>query len=99
MPQFRRRHLLWLGPPILLWLALHFLGLDLSVEGVDMAARLPIFLPFPAALEALKPSQVLAFVALGFSTGEGAAMGLLIRARDLLFGAEGLNQSAGFLGS
>ena len=98
MPQLRWRHLLWLGPPILLWLALQFLDLDLSVVGVVTAARLAILLPFPAALGALELSQVLALTALGFSAAEGAAMGFLIRARDLLFGAVGLYSDCALLG-
>ena len=98
MPQLRWRYLLWLRPPILLWLALQFLGLDLPVEGVVTAARLAILLPFPAALGALELSQVLALTALGFGAAEGAAMGLLIRARDLSSGGVGLILTARFLG-
>lgn len=81
----------------MLWLALQFLGLDLQVGGVVTAARLVILLPFPAALGALEISQVPALTALGFSSAEGAAMGLLIRARDLLFGGAGLILTARFL--
>ena len=83
----------------MLWLALLFLGLDLSMEGMVSAARLAILLPFPTELVALEISQVLAPTALGFSAAEGAANGLLIRARDLLFGRVGLILTARCLGS
>lgn len=74
-------------------LALGFLGLDLDPQrtlAVVTAARLAILLPFPGGLGALEASQVLALRALGYAAAEGAGMGLLIRARDLLFGGAGL---------
>lgn len=84
------------------WLALTFLGLDPEpIEAVAAltAARLAILLPFPGALGALEASQVLALTSLGYTVAEGAALGLLIRARDLLFGGVGLFLTARYLRS
>lgn len=92
----------WLVLLVEYWLALRFLGLELEpaeVVVVVTAARLAILLPFPGGLGALEASQLLALSALGFSAAEGAAMGLLIRARDLLFGGVGLFLTARFLSS
>jgi uncharacterized protein (TIRG00374 family) len=75
------------------WLALRFLGLQLSpleTLAVVGAARLAILLPFPGALGALEASQVMALAGLGYTPAQGAAMALLIRARDVAFGAVGL---------
>lgn len=74
------------------WAALQFLKIDLSfiqTIAVVTAARLAILLPLPGGLGALEASQVLMISSLGYSTAEGAAMGLLIRARDLAFGGTG----------
>ena len=92
----------WLVLLLEYWLALRFLGLELEpaeVVVVVTAARLAILLPFPGGLGALEASQLLALSALGFSVAEGVAMGLLIRARDLLFGGVGLFLTARFLSS
>lgn len=74
------------------WVALRFLQINLSlpqIVAVVTAARLAILLPFPGGLGALEASQVIMISALGYSSAEGAAMGLLIRGRDLVFGAAG----------
>jgi uncharacterized protein (TIRG00374 family) len=82
----------WLVLIFEFWVALQFLGLDLNLlqtVAVATAARLAILLPFPGGLGALEASQVLMISSLGYSLAEGAAMGLLIRARDLAFGGAG----------
>ena len=75
------------------WLALRFLGLDvgaLETLAVVGAARLAILLPFPGGLGALEASQVIVLSGLGYTPAQGAAVALLIRARDLTFGGAGL---------
>ncbi len=75
------------------WLALRFLDLPLSLfqtVAVITSARLAILLPFPGGLGVLEASQVLALRSLGYAAADGAGMGLVIRARDLLFGGVGL---------
>jgi uncharacterized membrane protein YbhN (UPF0104 family) len=54
------------------------------------AARLAILLPVPGAAGVLEASQVLALQALGYGPAAGIALGLLIRARDLLIAGSGL---------
>jgi len=54
------------------------------------AARLAILLPFPGGLGALEASQVIVLSGLGYTPAQGAALALLIRARDLVFGGAGL---------
>ena len=75
------------------WLMAQFLGLDISVWmaiAALTAARLAILLPAPGGLGTLEASQVLAFTALTNSPVSGAALALVIRGRDLLFGGLGL---------
>jgi len=75
------------------WLALRFLGLDvgaLETLAVVGAARLAILLPLPGGLGALEASQVIVLSGLGYTPAQGAALALLIRARDLIFGGAGL---------
>ena len=90
-----------LGLSLLTWvalvfeyrLALVFLGADLTLPetiGVLTAARIAFLFPFPGGLGSLEFSQVFAMQALGAGTALGVSMGLLIRARDLLFGGAGL---------
>jgi len=70
-----------------------FLGMHLDpVEliGVITAGRLALLVPVPGGLGALEASQVLALAALGYSRAEGLGLGLLIRARDLVFAFAGL---------
>jgi len=47
-------------------------------------------MPMPGGLGALEASQALALGALGFGPAAGLSLALLIRARDLSFGALGL---------
>ena len=79
------------------WLTLQFLGAR-PTAGQTVAAltamRLAFLLPLPGGLGALEASQVLVFAALGFSPALGAALSLLIRARDITLGAAGLAWAA-----
>jgi len=75
------------------WLALRFLGLPvglLETLVVVGAARLAILLPFPGGLGVLEASQVIVLSGLGYTPAQGAALALLIRARDVTFGGAGL---------
>jgi uncharacterized protein (TIRG00374 family) len=75
------------------WLMARFLGLELSIwmaVAALTAARLAILLPSPGGLGTLEASQVLAFSALTNSPAAGAALALVIRGRDLIFGGAGL---------
>jgi uncharacterized protein (TIRG00374 family) len=75
------------------WLMLTVLGVKVDMVGlVTMmtAARLALLTPFPGALGVLEAGQLLASAALGYSAGTGAAISLLIRGRDVLFGLAGL---------
>ncbi len=75
------------------WLMAQFLGLEISIWmaiAALTAARLAILLPAPGGLGTLEASQVLAFTALTDSPVSGAALALVIRGRDLLFGGLGL---------
>lgn len=75
------------------WLMSRFLGLGLSVWtaiSVLTAARLAFLLPSPGGLGTLEASQILTLVALGQPPEVGAALALLIRGRDVVFGGIGL---------
>ncbi|HEX9595494.1 MAG TPA: lysylphosphatidylglycerol synthase transmembrane domain-containing protein [Anaerolineales bacterium] len=75
------------------WLALNYLGLRLELSQlvfVVTAGRLALLAPTPGALGALEASQMLAVQALGFDSAYGLGLGLLIRARDILFALAGL---------
>lgn len=75
------------------WLMARFLGIPLTpVEALATltAARFAYLLPFPGGLGALEASQVLAIGAVGYAPAAGAALALLIRARDVLVGLIGL---------
>ncbi|MFP3853910.1 MAG: lysylphosphatidylglycerol synthase transmembrane domain-containing protein [Anaerolineales bacterium] len=75
------------------WLMARFLGIDISIWlaiAALTAARLAILLPSPGGLGTLEASQVLAFSSLAGSPNAGAALALIIRARDLIFGGLGL---------
>ena len=82
------------GLLLLEWaMALHFLEIDLSageVVAVVTAARLALFAPLPGAAGALEASLLLAVTALGYSAAQALSLALVIRARDLAFGALGL---------
>jgi uncharacterized membrane protein YbhN (UPF0104 family) len=75
------------------WLMTRFLGLELTIWMAIVAltaARLAILLPSPGGLATLEASQVLALSALTDSPAAGAALALVIRGRDLIFGGVGL---------
>lgn len=75
------------------WLALDFLGLRLDLSQLVLvvtAGRVALLAPTPGALGALEASQMLAVQALGFDPAIGLSLGLLIRARDVLFAVVGL---------
>ena len=82
------------------YLLLNFLGLSVSlpqaIAGLT-AARLAFLAPTPGGLGTLEFSQVLASEALGFGLVSGLTVSLVIRARDLLFGAAGFSLAAMFL--
>jgi uncharacterized protein (TIRG00374 family) len=92
--------LAWLALAGEYWLMTQFLRLDLdlaSTIGSLTAARLAILVPVPAALGVLEASQVAALSLVGRLPAEGAALGLLIRARDVSFGATGIALGAALL--
>lgn len=75
------------------WLMLRFLDLRLTFDetiAVLTTARLAFLTPLPGGLGALEAGQAFAFQKLGYSVAEGLSVGLLIRARDIVFGAIGL---------
>lgn len=74
-------------------LALHFLGLSVSLAEVIMlmtAARLAFLLPIPAGIGALEAGQILAMGLIGASPVIGISLSLLIRIRDAALGGFGL---------
>jgi uncharacterized protein (TIRG00374 family) len=85
--------LVWGGLFFEFWLALDFLGLPLNLSQLVLvvtAGRVALLAPTPGALGALEASQMLAVQALGFDPAIGLSLGLLIRARDVLFAVVGL---------
>lgn len=75
------------------WLMLRFLDLRLALDetiAVLATARLAFLTPLPGGLGALEAGQAFAFTRLGYSVVEGLSVGLLIRARDIVFGGIGL---------
>ena len=85
--------LIWLLMLAEYWLALSFLGAQISLSQSIIAltaARLAFLTPLPGGLGALEASQVIALQALGFSSSLGISISLLIRGRDILFGLMGL---------
>jgi uncharacterized membrane protein YbhN (UPF0104 family) len=83
----------WAGALGEYWLALHFLGQNLTLTqalSALTAARLALLVPVPGGLGALEASQVLALRALGISPVVGVSLSLLIRARDVTLGCLGL---------
>jgi uncharacterized protein (TIRG00374 family) len=70
-----------------------YLGLTLDIWqaiSVLTVARLAFITPLPGGIGVLEAGQVLALKALGYSSGQGLSLGLLIRGRDLAFGGLGL---------
>jgi uncharacterized protein (TIRG00374 family) len=75
------------------WMMLHFLELKLSLDetvAVMTTARLAFLTPLPGGLGVLEAGQAFALQRLGYSLAEGLGVGLLIRGRDVVFGAVGL---------
>ncbi len=75
------------------WLSLFFLGANFNFWEILSAltvARVAFLLPIPAGLGALEASQVLILSALGETAALGLAVSLVIRARDVLYGALGI---------
>lgn len=85
--------LVWSVQIFEIWLTLLFLGLNLTaieLTLVVVAGRIALFAPTPGALGALEASYILAMQSLGYAAAYGLSLGLLIRARDILFGLVGL---------
>lgn len=85
--------LIWAVLFLEFWLMVYFLGLSVNfmqLVTLVVAGRLALWVPTPGALGALEASQVLAMQALGFDPAYGLGLGLLIRARDILFAVVGL---------
>jgi uncharacterized protein (TIRG00374 family) len=83
----------WIGMVVEYWLALQFLGLNVTLVqaiGVLTAARVAYLLPLPAGLGALEASQVWALGMLGLNPSAGISLSLLIRTRDMILGGLGL---------
>lgn len=75
------------------WLSLHFLGVNLNIIqiiGALAAARFAFLIPVPAGIGTLEASQVLLMSAFGLNPAVGLAISLIIRGRDILFGAVGV---------
>ena len=85
--------LVWAGLVFEYWLAISFLGAQLSLGTTlvfVVAARLAFLTPLPGGLGALEIGQALAARSLGYGVELGVSIGLLIRARDFAFGILGL---------
>lgn len=83
----------WLALLAEYWLALHFLGLEVTPEqliSIATAARIAILMPLPGGLGTLEASEVVMFGALGLNPAVGLSLALLVHARDVLFGGLGL---------
>lgn len=93
--------LVWLALIAEYWLATRLLGLQLNLVQVLsalVAARLAFLTPLPGGVGALEASQVLALEALGFSGSYGLGLSLIMRGRDLLFAAVGLQDVLNLIG-
>ncbi|GAB4578194.1 MAG: hypothetical protein Fur0022_09280 [Anaerolineales bacterium] len=85
--------LVWVGLVTEFWLALRFLGVELTLPQVIMvitAARIANLFPTPGALGTLEAGQVLVMETLGVNPAVGVGLSLIIRARDIAFGGVGL---------
>jgi uncharacterized protein (TIRG00374 family) len=74
-------------------LALRFLDINLTaaeVIAVVTAARLALFVPLPGAAGALEAGLVLALTTLGVEAAQALSLAVVIRVRDVAFGAVGL---------
>ena len=75
------------------FLATAYLGFPLGAArliAVVTATRLAFLVPIPGALGALEASLILALTALGYRAEQALALALVIRVRDVAFGATGL---------
>ena len=84
---------IWLAIFTEFMLAARFLGMDLTAaQGVSVltAARFAFLMPFPGGVGSLEAALVLVTQALGSTAATGAALSLLIRVRDIIFGLVGL---------
>ena len=82
------------------WMMTRLIGFPLSffqVIAALTAARVAFLAPSPGGLGTLEASQVIALQALGFSPALGLSLSLIIRARDLCFGAAGMGFGAYYL--
>lgn len=83
----------WLPIVLETWLALRFLGYPISPAGAVAtlaAAQLAFLTPLPAGLGALEAVLVFSLAGLGHPVEAGAALALLVRARDVGQSALGL---------
>lgn len=83
------------------WLAVRFLGVEpglIDLVAITTAARIGILAPSPGGLGTLEASQVWMFEALGFDPALGLSLALIVRVRDVLFGAAGLVWGSVMLG-
>jgi uncharacterized protein (TIRG00374 family) len=74
-------------------LALSFLDIHLTpgeVIAVVTAGRLALFVPLPGAAGALEAALVLALTTLGVDSAQALSLAVVIRVRDVAFGAVGL---------
>lgn len=74
-------------------LMLSFLGIQINLAQVLIAltaARIAFLLPIPGGLGTLEAGQVIAMGLIGVNPAVGIGLSLLIRIRDVLFGAIGL---------
>ncbi|NDJ54621.1 MAG: flippase-like domain-containing protein [Chloroflexi bacterium] len=84
------------------WLMLQFLGANVTLNQafiIITAARIAFLLPLPGGLGALEASLVFMLELLDFNPALGLSLALLVRARDVLFGALGLLIGAAALGN
>lgn len=83
----------WLLMLVEMWLTLAFLGHPLGLVEMALvvtAARVAILMPLPGGLGSLEAGQMLAFSLLGLNPAVGLSFSLIIRIRDITFGALGL---------
>lgn len=83
----------WVGVIWEYWLLTDMLNLSLSTQQLIaslVAARIAILIPVPAGLGALEAGQMLAMESVGLDPNVGAAIAVVIRARDVLSGLVGL---------
>jgi uncharacterized protein (TIRG00374 family) len=74
-------------------LAMRFLGVAASIPevvAIVAAVRLAFFIPLPGAVGALEAALLLAFSRLGFNATQALSLAIVIRLRDVGFGALGL---------